>query len=1331
MNLRNDLPAPSSCQGVAVSIPSQNYPLFLKIPVSLLLLAATGGLGFSADGLARNPVELRDIGMLQVESKYVGLAPGRSSWITLHAQDEEKAAKCGSKYLADVLGYGDVKIVRDPALPGTVLALEGTGQWVLALDGTRLHIVFARSPSAMAEILKSAPTAGWKSVQGGRHALWMDAFDNAAMTFWFSGFGELPKDLRAEFQWYADNQFTSCAVLGNTESRLIAPGVLDTSVMDWQSTMAREFRVPYKIMADMANPVRPASLWNTLPLPHYLPAEGSLFSGLLTHQDNAIVSQFYPGAVTDRNMMDFRRRVGEHLKDDPYFIGHHLTQEMPGGDSRGLLNLAAIAGTPEIQNLWRKYLKEERKYDLASVGRNLFGKPDAFGSWSEVGIPSLRDFLGWGAASIDLKGMWEGRPDPGKVALKDGWIQADDAGKWQPVDSQDLGIMAYGTKKNPCDYYLRKTVTIPAGSTARFFHMARLERIAGSWTFDLWLNGRKLERLSNADPTCPDWDLCYDAGPALKPGENTFVLLTKGSPIPSYVFLSTVGKWEYPGPTPHLNQRFFDMMGFHEWLAMRELEDRMIGIRAGEPYRPMKIMAPHSFIDRAMDLCLQYGAYPHDTGGAAAWWGPFTYSRYAITRGVPNSVEEGSPPVDAKEMQAFMTRYLMMGVDTVDNVAHSIVYTRNPDIKGWIDGNRELLRCIGKQDLVQPVVGILRCGREARLGIANIWSWDMGRGPLLSVGRSFSYANFGDLRSGGVNRFKILLDCGTSVLTEEEVTLIEDYVRQGGTFVAFHNTGVHTPSTAYAWPISRLTGLQVVNGNQPMGDAKIHFNDTQGMWPRLRGQELNGRGLAFDWQKRDFSGVPIALSAQSSDIEVIATWKDGPRNGNIAIASRTLGKGKVITLGSTFYRNGKDEDGRYVEAGTLPYLDELLASLGAPRETVAGSLWSEHWRSKNGIYDIYPVAQLDPKAKTEVVDVSVRREVPVASVFEISARNHPVVAVRSDNGMITIPKVEVASLQSRVFAAPRADIEDGALYWLRVQQRQNGKLAELPPEEIARATMPPAQDVVVLADGWRCGTGVRDQGWIARNDASTSGWRVVRLGSFASLGLPDESLAQFRRDVVLPKDWTGQRVTLTFDAEPWHWGMTRKATLWINGTLAELKQPLQSDSNGNGSFTIELTPAQISEGSLVLALEVDGRILGGNRDQPRPSGVTGTFILSVLPQPLLTTPLTNWTSASELNVLTPVLPGSEVRCLYLETRLSIPATWPGKRLFLHSSEPLGSLFINNRFIKTPPMMKDLDISGFIMQGQENVLRWVPSANGLNRNRPFKGRIPPLELMWMP
>jgi hypothetical protein len=1276
------------------------------LPIAGLLAGQWMYAAESTAGPEVSQAEVRGIGDIRVELRTYGEGEQQHSWTTFNAQDAERAKTLGSKRLADLLGFGDIKLVTGGTLPGTLLKLEGAGCWLLGVDGGRFHELFARNEGELRDLADTAKAATWDAVSANGHPRWLDAADNDAMTFCFSGMGVLPKDSAGDFQWLAENDFTAMAAMGSTEERLIAPGLIDTAALEWQQELTRQSGVPFKTQARMERPIRPAWLWNTTPLPYQ-------------------TTTFMPVAQTDRYLMDYRRRFAEHLAADPNFIGHHIWQEGPGHAPTGLLDMAEVSHAPAIQKLWPEYLRDARKLSLADVARRHRGDTKAFRSWDEVPIPELKELAGWDpATSIDLLGTWLGRADRAGNATEEKWFAPETPAEgWAPVDCRDQTIMLYCGKRSPGDYWLRRSFTVkPEQTAARYLHLPRWKGHNGGFRFpyegyEVWLNGTKLEMVGSALRHCLGWDLCYDAGPALKPGENLVVINTKGFALSAdygYAFLGRQGPWVYPGDSETMNAKTFDLLGFHEWLAMRELENRMIAIRAGDPYRPMKIAAPHNFIDAVLDLCARYGAYPHDTGGASAWFGPFSYSRYAITRGLPNSAEPGSPPRSAAGIRAISTRYLMMGTEMVDWIASVETYRNHPEVGPWIAENRELLRCFGKLDLAPPQIGILRAGRELRMGIADIYSWDMGRGALPAIGRPFLYATLGDVHSGRASRFPVLLDCGTTVLSEDEVAAIEAYVRQGGTFVAFHNTGMHTPEKRGAWPISKLTGLRVVNGGRAIGGTNIRFKDDQDLWPRLRGQELPGWGRVLDWLKNDLTGTPLVLAPAADDIEVVAEWQgQKDTEGNIAVAVRRLGKGKVVTLGSTFYRKGRDEGGRYVEEGTLPYLDELLTSLGAPRQSQGNGLWTELWRSKNGVYDVWPVAQMDSKAKTGAFDVQLRREAAAPALRELSAPGHPAVAASHADGWLTLPGVQMQAMQTRVFAAPRADLAVGARDWFKVLAERWHPLEKITRQEVEQATVEQPENLLPLVDNWQCATGEAEPaGWITPGSKPAGEWKSVRLGAFATMGLPDDAVARLRKEVKLPQDWRDQDVTLVFDAEEWFWGIYPSGRLWINGEPAAIPRK----KSWNGCFRIALTPAQTAAGRLLIALEIDGRKPGFPPPGARPTGVAGTFFLEARPRPVQTLPLKDWSVAVDLNVLVPAQDAkAPEKPLYYETRFTLPDTWPAKRLWLTSTgASLGKLYINNYPVEsetsiTAVGMTELDISGLVKKDGENVLRRVAKS----------------------
>jgi hypothetical protein len=455
-------------------------------------------------GGERFRAKARGFGSVEVALRTYGEGAKRSSWTTFQAEDAAHAKVLGSKRLADLLGFGDIQPVTDADLPGTVLGLDGAGCWLLGLDGARFQELFAPSKETLANLAKDRGTAAWRPVPRRAYPRWLDALDNAAMCFWFSGFGVLPKDPDADFRWLAENGFTAVTACGATEERLVAPGLIDTAALDWQRELARQYDVPFKTMALMAWPGRPTWLWNTAPLPYEMVT-------------------YMPVAQTDeRFMKDYRRRFAGHLAADPNFIGHMVWQEGPGGQPGTLLSLAEVAHTPQIQAHWREYLREARNFSLADVGRRYRGDVGTFRGWEDVPIPTLKELAGWNpATSVDLLGGWLGRADRGGKAMEERWFSSETpADGWAPVDFRDQTMCVYHRTvnrqlTNPYGgYWLRRSFTVSSEqTTARYLHLPRGwgHNGHGHGTFpiegyEVWVNDKKLAMIGSVNKSAIGWD---------------------------------------------------------------------------------------------------------------------------------------------------------------------------------------------------------------------------------------------------------------------------------------------------------------------------------------------------------------------------------------------------------------------------------------------------------------------------------------------------------------------------------------------------------------------------------------------------------------------------------------------------------------------------------------------------------------------------------------------------------------------------------------------------------------------------------------------------------
>ncbi|HJH02494.1 MAG TPA: hypothetical protein K8W19_00530 [Victivallis vadensis] len=1262
-------------------------------------------IGFGAiAGESRGAADLRGLGKIEALCRESG--GGKSSWTTLKAGSAELAAACGSKLLADLTGFGDVKI-WDGGLPGTNLKLDGTGCWLLGLDGDRVQVLFARDPEGLGALAKQANAENWKPVTPGVHPRWLDRFDNDAFAIGLLGWGKLPKDYRKGADWLGEKQFNLIGDVLNPNIQL-APGVYDFSVADWFAALAKRHGTAYHIYQPWGNPERPAWLWNRTPLPHVSAEPGFVSYPDLDYQKNAVCAAFDPVRPTDAALAASLRGIAAYNAENPDFNNHF------GGVEIGhnvMLAIPTYAGDPGAVAAY-----------AAFTGRN----PER----EKVEIPTMRTFAGWNPETcLDLRGEWQLKADPaGGKTPPDG-----DAG-WSAIRSDDPLLLLY-------DYYsgsvwLKRNFRAADPAKLNYLHISRnawhgrVSKVQAAF-----LNGKPLKDLTHDDPITGDFDECFELGGAVRAGENTIVLKLDGKPVPGYIFLGPKGRWSYPSDDPGLNRLYFDTIEFASRYRMRGIENWLKATRGGDPQgRPQLLMATWDFIDHTFDLCRKYGATAQDTGQGGACWAPWL-ARYYAARGLPITCEPGNAPGSAWEMRKMMTLYMLLGNEGINALFDAEQYMGNEEVRRWIDANPEVIRSAGKFEMNRPDLGVMRSVRNAsRLHFPAVWSWDVSRGELQAAGRTVNLADPSDFEKDRAGAwFDVVFDAASELLTDGEIAGIERFCRNGGTFIAMHETGKHSPERGWSWPVSKLNGLRVV-GRSRGGWGKLRFSKEQELWPELRGREIDAWGVVYDWTGADVTGSSLGMEPAASDVEVIAEWADRkPGEGRIAIAARKIGKGRIITLGSTFWREARDRSGRFeTDPAARPYLAQLLDALKVPRSSYnngakgTADIFSERWRSKNGLYDLYLAAKVNDKEGVRDVALTFAAPDRPQTLREVTANGHPATPFRYEGGKLTLAGLSFEPMQLRMFAAPRRDIARAPLAWLKSLEQRWYRLPEIPADEL-----PPPEvadgNTVSLADGWQMTVGGPVWGEAPPPDHDWKAGRTVKLGAYLTMGVPDEeAVTHFRREFTVPASWRGRRASLVFASQYWFYGIEPQGRLWVNGKPAPVEQPFGDRTNG--CFMFDLTPGE----KVVLELEVNGALRHKEQLRSRPSGVTGLFFLQSDPVPLKTVPVTGWRAAREVNVLSPFDGKQPGGFLYLETVFQTPSG-PSRRIFLEAPDHLGWLMLNGHVISTPGWMRRLDVSNLLRRdGGENRLRWWPL---LCKEKPLHNRqlsrTQPLWLAWHP
>jgi len=303
--------------------------------------------------------------------------------------------------------------------------------------------------------------------------------------------------------------------------------------------------------------------------------------------------------------------------------------------------------------------------------------------------------------------------------------------------------------------------------------------------------------------------------------------------------------------------------------------------------------------------------------------------------------------------------------------------------------------------------------------------------------------------------------------------------------VAQHHTARHLTDVADAWPLATSLGLKVTpkwmskeNFNQ-WADAKLQFGNDQNLLPSLRGKTFHGSGVSIDWLGTENSGAVsyAPLAGNAAAVRPVATWTE---DGTMAIAEAKLGRGKIILLGTIFFTRMRDEKNVWVNAedrGRL--LDEFLTNMGVARDSWGNGVWAEIWRSKNGVYDLYPLARMSKEEDAITAAPRLRRADQVTEVVEVSALGHPKVKVGWADGVLTLPAEKWEKMKARVYIAPRAEIARSGLDWFQVQARLWRQLPLL-PDTAKPQPIPVPDDVIPVVTGWKMSLEQKDDRWIAR-----------------------------------------------------------------------------------------------------------------------------------------------------------------------------------------------------------------------------------------------------------
>jgi hypothetical protein len=529
-----------------------------------------------------------------------------------------------------------------------------------------------------------------------------------------------------------------------------------------------------------------------------------------------------------------------------------------------------------------------------------------------------------------------------------------------------------------------------------------------------------------------------------------------------------------------------------------------------------------------------------------------------------------------------------------------------------------------------------------------------------------------DFERGNTTPYRVILDTNTCMMDESLVAQIEKWVRAGGIFVTFGETGRHTSTHVDAWPICRLSGYQVLD-----------------VAPRGRNQAFR---LASDqpvfrdgdyWAAHNHGANLLVLKKAQPECRDLMLWQDG----TVAAGMRPLGNGFIIQLGTT------------PEPRRL--LGEILDWAKVRRiPAVAEGVLMRHFVSNNGLYDVWALWSDSDKPRT--TDLVIRNGLALKSVLDVETGK--CLATQADAGGVRVVGLQFDAWQTRVLLTPRGDIAAAPAAWFQLQ-RGWWKGTAAPGKPLPDS---PSKLTVDLSADWAFKPLPVEQTDVAslvapRFDDST--WKRTGLGIFTIPDHPDVRHAMFRKRFTVPATWNTGRVTLW--VQSWNSDTFLDAgRVFLDGQ--PLGPALRSGIAGSDAGGV-LRPGTTH----VLAVEITG-------PEKMPLGVRGPAWIAYHPEPSARTELSGlWEISTDgLHYGPPAtLPGPLVGKAARRT-VKIDARHAGRNVVVHAAADnysLAGVLVNGRFVlrfrHNIGGEINLNITPWVKFGQDNELILV--SNGGN------------------
>ncbi|MDR0328329.1 MAG: hypothetical protein LBI05_08550 [Planctomycetaceae bacterium] len=1117
-------------------------------------------------------VELRFFGAVAGTYYQYDIPKGTASLLSIQTESEKKAQFLHDKFLHDVVQANKSLSLRDE-IP--IYALPDKSYLSIRLDGERLFLVTAQDVMDLLSLLNLTGPVSPPAPPYRQPPLPVRAWNDYPFRFyyWFDQHprGVEPRNYRSlpEFDW-AKEQNTGFIDWVNVATNDSAEGLSVLNGIHWAIRAAERRGLPVVINTSLTN--NQAANTNRFAsevqrgMPDYV---GSFYC--VADQSHAGVRELSWASHAGKDaILATLQNVVRQTKDYPNVI-EYLE---PHGELRHGNHDIYLEYGPVADAGFQDFLKHEYNNDLSVLSRRWFDDPNALKSWDEVRVPEIASFAGWNPdapfGAIDLKGDWRIQYEPPRGTppqfengqAREKWERAirapaewfadnfDDSA-WATIPAPGHDRIMFTHQRNPAVF--RRTFHVPSDwhktNQKTWIYVWDLNRAHGH-TEQVWINGKLVGEQVIPHPR--NNVMVFEVSDVLQSGDNSIAIRVAEGFLAYKVYLSPVAPRWYPELTPTENRRWVD---FAAWWRTSRLEAVRRGlemIREVEPDREIVCMSPYSYFAGMRELCAKYGGHFHDTGGMS---GTYSLDLPGMMRGagLPCSLEPGGPAGSAEELRRFTSLWAVEGINAVHYFIHIGAVLWNPEIKELFEKLKPQIQFMGKHHIPRGEVASLMDDR-----IGNLTDFPL-IGPeqhnvfirhdpgLWSPARYFTQEYYWDTvtlydfeatEQDNLKQYRTVIDTNCSILSEKQVSDIERWVRDGGLFVTFVQTGRHTPDKADAWSIEKLTGYRVT-GIDP------HDGNGEARWRKLRIAENQTIFSEEHWAENQRSGNGLSLEKVAPECENLLYWEDG----SVAAGIRPLGKGYVIHLGAKF----SNTTIWWGNGATKTVFEQILDW----RKTSKHPARAEHQNitmqpsvTNDFLYDVWTLACVDRDACSSRI-IFAKDQAP-EELTEVGTGKVFPVTLQQDGKYATGP-IPFERHETRIFTAPRKETASAPLQWLELQRAWWRGAWKPDPQSPPLAPLP--QDYTVdLNAGWfvkSLAENEKPESFIT-NDFDDSLWTRGRMESWT---VPEDSPSNrrmFRKTLVIPEQWKGGTVELMFQGHYDSPFMGRgTGRLWIDGREVE------------------------------------------------------------------------------------------------------------------------------------------------------------------------------------